>query len=255
MKISLVQVRPVKGDIEANIVNHLRMIDLAYSAGADTVLFPELSLTGYEPTFAKELAVVPDDNRLTPLQTLSDTHRLTIGVGSPVKTESGITISLLLFHPGKERGLYSKQFLHPDEEPFFVSRQNKTILLNHQSHVALAICYELAVPAHAEMAYQAGAGIYLTSVAKSAQSVDKAAERLSQVAKEYAMTVGMVNCLGVNDGMDCGGRSSVWNRRGELIGQLDDSREGILLFDTETEAVREQYICTGNSEKYLQKCT
>jgi predicted amidohydrolase len=105
------------------------------------------------------------------------------------------------------------------------------------------------------MAYQAGAGIYLTSVAKSAQSVDKAAERLSQVAKEYAMTVGMVNCLGVNDGMDCGGRSSVWNRRGELIGQLDDSREGILLFDTETEAVREQYICTGNSEKYLQKCT
>jgi hypothetical protein len=51
-----------------------------------------------------------------------------------------------------------------------------------------------------------------------------------------------VNGLGTNDGVLCSGRSSVWNRRGELIGQLDDSREGIVLFDTETEKICEKYL-------------
>jgi predicted amidohydrolase len=241
MKIVLAQIKPVTGNVDANITRHLRLIDLAVSAEANTVIFPELSLTGYEPTLAGKLATTPHDDRLATFQKLSDRHHLTIGIGLPVKTRDGIAISLLLFQPGKEKSLYFKQYLHPDEDPFFISSQNRTLLLHDNPQVALAICYELSVPAHAENAHRSGAGIYLASVAKSAQGVDTAAERLSQIAKEYSMTVGMANCLGVNDGMACDGRSSVWNNRGELIGQLDDKREGFLLFDTLTETAIEHY--------------
>ncbi len=47
MKICVAQTRPVKGDIQTNIDNHKRLIDLAISNGADTIIFPELSITGY----------------------------------------------------------------------------------------------------------------------------------------------------------------------------------------------------------------
>ncbi len=241
MKIALVQTKPISGNLTANMAAHCQIISDAAAAGADTILFPELSLTGYEPTLANTLAIDPDDNRLLPLQTLSDSFGLIIGVGAPVKTDAGITISLLFFHPQNPIQIYSKQYLHPDEEPFFVSGKNKAVLLNDHPQIALAICYELSVPAHAENAHASGAGIYLASVAKSAQGVDGAAKRLSQIASDFYMTVGMANCLGANDGMACVGRSSAWNRQGELVGQLDDKRVGFLLFDTYTETAVEHY--------------
>jgi predicted amidohydrolase len=49
MKICAAQTRPVRGDIQTNIDNHKKLIDLAVSNGADIIIFPELSLTGYEP--------------------------------------------------------------------------------------------------------------------------------------------------------------------------------------------------------------
>ncbi len=53
MKICVAQTRPVKGDIQGNIENHIKLIDLAVLNGADTIIFPELSITGYEPELAK----------------------------------------------------------------------------------------------------------------------------------------------------------------------------------------------------------
>ena len=46
MKICVAQTRPVKGDIKANIEHHKKLIDLAISNGGDTIIFPELSITG-----------------------------------------------------------------------------------------------------------------------------------------------------------------------------------------------------------------
>ena len=56
MRLFLGQTRPIKGDIHHNIENHTKFIELAISHRADMVVFPELSITGYEPTLAKELA-------------------------------------------------------------------------------------------------------------------------------------------------------------------------------------------------------
>lgn len=56
MKIAIAQTRPFKGDISANIETHKKLIELAISYKADTIFFPELSVTGYEPELAKDLA-------------------------------------------------------------------------------------------------------------------------------------------------------------------------------------------------------
>ncbi|RCR66162.1 carbon-nitrogen hydrolase family protein [Larkinella punicea] len=234
MKIGVAQPHPVKGDIPRNIANHLRLIDLAVSDGADLLIFPELSLTGYEPELADALATTPNDSRFDVFQTQSDAHRITIGVGVPIRSEKGIWISLLIFQPNQPRHLYSKTYLHADEEPFFVSGQSTLRFLGEKANVALAICYELSVPEHSENAFQNGAAVYLASVAKSAPGMEKASKMLSAIAQTYAMTVLVSNCVGPCDNFESAGGSAIWNTKGELIRQLNDVDEGILILDLET---------------------
>jgi predicted amidohydrolase len=57
MKIGKAQIELTKGDIEKNIEIHKRWIKRAVAENADLVAFPELSLTGYEPALAGELAM------------------------------------------------------------------------------------------------------------------------------------------------------------------------------------------------------
>lgn len=56
------------------------------------------------------------------------------------------------------------------------------------------------------------------------------------------MTVLMANCVGVCDGCDCAGRTSIWNNQGRLLHQLSHSDEGFLIFDTSSQQVIERTI-------------
>lgn len=242
MKICAAQTRPVKGDIQSNIDNHKKLIDLAASNGADTIIFPELSITGYEPELAKDLATDVDDGRFDDFQKISDAKRITVGIGVPLKEETGISISMVIFQPQLARQKYSKKYLHSDEEPFFVSGQSSTCLIDNQIDIALAICYELSVPEHAENAVKYGAKIYVASVAKTEDGVRKAIERLSDIASKNSMPVLMSNCVGRCDNFESAGKSSVWNDKGLLIGQLDNTNEGIIFFDTDTQRAFDKTI-------------
>jgi len=237
MKICVAQTRPFTGDVQTNIEQHHRLIGEAASLGADMIIFPELSLTGYEPTLAVGLATSPDDHRFDTLQQLSTTAGVVIGVGMPTINVAGICISMILFQPGNTRQIYSKKYLHADEEPFFVSGDNLSGLILHKTNAALAICYELSVPEHAEQAWKNGSSVYIASVAKTARGMDQASNRLSNVANTYSMTVLLSNCVGLCDGDLCAGRSAAWDNTGKLIGQLNDRDEGILIVDTGTHQV------------------
>ena len=108
MKVCVAQTRPITGDIQRNIVVHSRLVDLAVSNRAEIVVFPELSITGYEPTLANDLATNQNDHRFDIFQIISDTQHVTIGIGVPTKNDSGVCISLMLFQPFKARQLYPK---------------------------------------------------------------------------------------------------------------------------------------------------
>lgn len=239
MKICIAQVKPITGDIRQNIDIHKKYADLAVSFGADAIFFPELSLTGYEPTLANKLAINPDDKRLAVFQKISDSNKITIGIGAPTRHRNGICISMILFQPRQKRRFYSKQYLHEDEEPYFVAGNKSPILTLTGKKIAIAICYEISVPAHCKSAYENGADIYLASVAKFTPGIDKAFDRLSQIADKYSMSVLMTNCIGIADGQECAGRSSVWNDRGTLLAQMDNSHEGLLILDTHSEITSE----------------
>ena len=233
MKICVAQTSPIKGDISSNIENHKKLINLAVSNGADMIVFPELSLTGYEPTLAKDLATHKDDSQFDEFQKISDTKEITIGVGMPTSSLNGICITMILFHPNKPRQTYLKKYLHASEEPFFVSGQNNIGLLGENNNIALAICYELSVPEHSEQAFKNGAEIYIASVAED--TIDKAIVKLSNIAQKYSMTVLMANCIGQTGDYNCDGKSSIWNNKGALLGQLNTTDEGILIMDTDAQ--------------------
>ncbi|MFZ0545122.1 MAG: carbon-nitrogen hydrolase family protein [Candidatus Promineifilaceae bacterium] len=237
MKIAAAQTRPVKGDIRANIETHRKIIEKAVSRGADVVVFPELSLTGYEPRLAEALATTQDDARFEVFQALSDADDVIVGVGVPLKSDPRPTISMVIFQPGRPRQVYSKGYIHADEGPFFVNGRNAMNTLPGHPNIALAICYEISVPEHAEDAFHNGAEIYFASVAKFMSGIDESLRRLSEIARRYSMTVIMVNCVGVCDGEVCAGMSAVWNDKGELLGQLGGKDEGIILYDSISQEV------------------
>ncbi len=234
MTLAVAQTHPHKGDILKNIEQHKKMIDKALSHNTDTIIFPELSLTGYEPELAQTLAMSADDSRLNCFQDISDVKNITIGVGVPLNTEGGITISMVIFQPKKARQIYSKKYLHSSEMPFFVRGENDNTFIG-DTKTALAICYELSVPQHAEDAAKNGAEYYIASVVED--TVDKAIGKLSATAARHNMMVLMANAVGQTGAYLCDGKSSIFDKEGKLLGQLNREHEGVLIFNTETHKV------------------
>lgn len=240
MKICVAQTRPVKGDIEANIRAHQKLIEMAVSVETDFMIFPELSITGYEPQLAKKLATTLDDVRFDVFQKISDANRITIGIGVPTLAHNGVCISQVYFQSGKPREMYSKIFLHSSEEEYFVRGERYINLRIGDAYIASAICYELSVKDHAQCAATSGADMYAVSVVE--ENIEKAIRRLTNVATEHSMTVMMANAIGKTGVYDCPGKSSIWSNKGQLAGQLDDSHEGILVFDTDSGEITKQVI-------------
>lgn len=238
MKISVAQTSPFKGDISANIMAHEKLILLAISYNADMIFFPELSITGYEPALAKDLAINENDERFYNFQTISNKNNITIGIGMPLKIDAGIKISMILFQPNTIKQIYSKQQLHTDEFPYFVKGDEQIILTIKNKKIAPAICYESLQWSHSENANKLGAEIYMASVAKSQNGIDKAMAHYPAVAKKFSMPVLLSNCVGYCDNFKGAGQSSVWTKQGNLAGKLDDKSEGLLIFDTETETCK-----------------
>lgn len=251
MKICIAQTKPIKGNVSANIEAHKKFIELALTLNAEAVFFPELSLTGYEPELAKKLATNQNDNRLDIFQQICDNNQIIIGLGLPTASESQIRISMVIFEANKPRQTYSKQQLHSDEFPYFENGVEQVIIETNDKNIAPAICYESLQPTHSENAFKLGADIYLASVAKPAKGVKNAFDHYPSIAKQYAMTVLMANCVGFCDNFLSVGKSAVWTKEGELVGQLDDKTEGILIFDTETEVIVSRIL---TSNKANNKC-
>ncbi|MEM9008209.1 MAG: carbon-nitrogen hydrolase family protein [Cyanobacteria bacterium P01_F01_bin.86] len=232
MQISAVQLRPIAGDIASNLARHLAFVELAVNQGAGLVFFPELSLTGFEPSLAKSLATDKTDPRLNVLQQRSDTHNIVIGVGLPIAVNAEVQIGMVWFAPRTSCRSYAKQQLHADEFPFFVPGDKQLVLETGAHKVAPAICYESLQPNHAAHAAKLGVDVYLASVAKPAGGVAKAMSHYPVIARQHQMYVIMSDSVGPCDNFVSVGQSAAWNPQGELLGQMDGESEGMLMLDT-----------------------
>ncbi|MDP4269333.1 MAG: carbon-nitrogen hydrolase family protein [Bacteroidota bacterium] len=237
MRIAIAQIKAIKGNIEKNIENHLTWIKEAVRNKAEMIVFPELSVTGYEPEIAASLATNQNDIRLNELQDLSDRNGITIGVGLPTKDENDTFVSMIIFQPNKERTTYSKQYLYPPEETIFKAGKNPLVLNFESEVVSPAICYETTNKAHCEFAKQNKATIYVASVLSSINGIDAELKLLSDIAKNNNLITFMANYVGKSGGYECAGKSSVWNEKGELIWQLGDKEEGLIVYDTKSKEI------------------
>lgn len=238
MKICVAQIKSSKGNIEKNIEAHLHFIDRAIKYQAEAIFFPELSLTSYEPTLAKKLAIFSDDTRLDIFQKKSTQHQITIGVGIPTKEKNQIKphISMVIFQPNLPRTVYSKQYLHVDELPYFIEGKKPFVFNLDDKKVTPAICFESLLPEHAQQSFQLGANVYIASVAKDLKNIKKAHRHFPKIAKQYSMTVMMINAIGKCDDFECQGSSSIWDEMGRIKGQLEVNKEAVLIYDLNLKA-------------------
>nr|WP_314482785.1 carbon-nitrogen hydrolase family protein [uncultured Pseudomonas sp.] len=233
MKLCAVQLTSIKGDVPANIRRHVACIEQAAGLCATVIVFSELSLTGYEPSLARQAALPLGAVELGPLQAASDRLGIMVAAGLPLPTPNGIQIGMPIFTPHSPPQVYAKQRLHDDELPYFNPGNGSCLVQAGQHRLAPAICYESMFLAHAASAKERGADIYLVSVAKTATGVKEGHAHYARVARELGMIVVMANCVGPADEFIGAGGSAARDSQGRLLGCLDNDREGLLLLDTE----------------------
>lgn len=229
MKIGVVQTDSIAGDISKNIQIHLSFIKQAANLKADVLVFPELSVTGYEPSLASKLATFPDDTQFNLLREAAEQYKMTICIGMPSPTDKDPRISMGIFQPQKKPFIYSKRYLDPDEIPYFTNGEDKEILNIQDTLIAPAICYESLQIKHIKEAIELDAKVYMASVAIPQRSIQKAHEHYTHIAKKYNVFVVLSNCIGHHDNFIGAGRSAIWNTKGEQVAALDESEEGILV--------------------------
>ncbi|NRA94070.1 MAG: carbon-nitrogen hydrolase family protein [Psychroserpens sp.] len=242
MRICIAQTKSKKGDLKENLQNHLRFIEHAIQLHSDVIIFPELSLTNYEPQLANDLAKDPNDPMFDPFQELADLNQITIGVGIPTRGMDGICISMLIFQPETARIVYSKRILHADELPYFVSGKQQPTMEIKNEVIALGICYETLQREHFIEAKENNADFYIASVSKPDKGTNHAYLHFPEIAKEFNTPILMSNAVGPSDDFISNGLSSVWDKNGELLGQLDSENQGLLIYDSDNEIIDIFYL-------------
>lgn len=231
MKIALVQIEAIPGNIEKNTEKHLDFIERASLHHPDLIAFPELSLTGYEPNLATALAMDENDVRLEVFERCSQRHGVSIAVGFPLRSPEGIYIGMVIFHPDGKKQVYRKQMLHDEEKPFFIAGSGQVLIEIKELKVALAICYEAFQELHLLRCLDRGADIYLATASKHFDGVRAAYRFIRENAPKHSIPMLMANSVGHCDNFLSAGGTSIWSAKGILLQQLGYSEEGILHFE------------------------
>ena len=231
MKIGLAQIKSSTGDIDRNISHHLYVLDHLGAGDLDLVMFPELSLSNYNPDIANSVAMEPNDIRLNPFQEFADRTGISVGVGIPLRSTNKPLISIIVFFPNRIKTIIYKSYLHEDELPYFSASSMPVSVLDMSRRVAVAICYEINVDAHIESAAAKGMDVYLASVAKTAVGIDEAREKMLVRASKYNIPVLVANSVGTCEGKEAGGGSMVIGADGTVICSLDYKEEAVLIYD------------------------
>jgi len=209
----------IAGDLQANIARHLDFIKVAAEQGVQLLVFPELSLTGYERGLAAELAIVPEAAVLQPLRDFAQEVGVTAVVGMPLRLsgDGDIRVGALVLAGDGSLSVYTKQHLHPGEELAFVPGTGGSMLTFGDDRVALAVCADFSHTSHAQSAADSGANVYAAGVLITEGGYAADTGLLQGYAGEHGMAVLMANHGGATGGWESAGRSAIWAPNGELI--------------------------------------
>jgi predicted amidohydrolase len=214
LSIAVAQPLCVPYDVAANAMAHAAAVR---SAGGRVVVFPELSLTGYE---LDAPAITPDDPRLAPIvAACAETGSIALA-GAPLQGAAGQShIAMLAVEPIGARVAYRKMWLSEMEALRFAPGDKPAVLEVDGWRLGLAICKDTGVPQHAADTAAAGMDVYVAGTVKSADEAALQDERARHAATEYGVWVAVASFAGSTGGGydEAAGRSSIWNPDGVAI--------------------------------------
>ncbi len=202
-------------DVAANAPTHAATVR---AAGARVVVFPELSLTGYE---LDAPAIAVEDPRLSPIvEACAETGSLAL-VGAPVAGTAGRShIAMLAVDGAGARVAFRKVWLGGDEPGRFSPGAGPAVLEVDGWRLGLAICKDTGVPQHASDTAALGIDAYVAGTCESADDAARQDERARRIATDHRVWVALASFAGpTGGGFQPDGRSfrhlDVGGRRGQ----------------------------------------
>lgn len=234
IRIAAAQSASIPGNVKENVQTHLKFIETARQAGVNILVFPELSLCGYELSSLREFMVALDDVHLAPIQAMAIAANMTIIVGAAVAgTVAALpSIGAILFSPDGVASVYRKRYLHSGEGKFVQAGEIDACCHFRDEHVfALAICADVLHEAHAVAAAAEGASLYLASVLISEAGYESDSAMLQGYSKNLKMGVLLANHATPSGGFATAGRSAFWSPDGDLVVEADGPGNCLVITD------------------------
>ncbi|MGS5089918.1 carbon-nitrogen hydrolase family protein [Hydrogenophaga sp. A37] len=219
LRIAAAQSSSVPGDVRENLRRHMPFVRAAAAEGVSLLLFPELSLTGYEPPLLPHHLLSPDGPVLAPMRELARRHRMTVIVGAPVRPIAGSkpAIGAICLYPDGSGATYRKRFLHTGEEAFASPGDVDTHCMDLTTErVSLAICADTVHAEHPRWAREAGATVYVAGVLWSRAGYAADAALMQAHAAEHGMAALVANHSSPTGGYASAGMSAFWKPGGAL---------------------------------------
>jgi 5-aminopentanamidase len=217
LPVSVIQYRPLDGGIRANADEHVRLIEDADDHGARLVLFPELSLTGYRLDLLEnpDSWLVPEDERLVDVREICRRTGITVVLGAALReADATPRLASVAVHPDGSTEAAFKTHLHGQERELFTAGEGPTLIRVDGWQVALALCLDTSVPAHAGDAAAAGADLYCVSALYTKDEGHRLALHLGARAMDNRMFTALANLGGRSPLGESCGLSGFWGPDG-----------------------------------------
>jgi predicted amidohydrolase len=251
--LAIAQISTHLGDLEANLEKHLHLAEQARAAGADLLVFPELSLTGY---MLQDLAPAvahrpgPEDPIFKPLLDASQDIDLVVGfVDEDIRHR--IYIAGAYLSGGQVLHIHHKVYLPTyglfDEGRFFAWGDAVRAFDTRFGRMGILICEDFWHASPPYLLWLDGADLLLlTSAAPgrglgSEHRLDSArwVEHINQAyASLFTSFVAHANRTGFEDGLNFWGGSTVFDPNGKLLVQAAYHEEALVMTQIDMNQLR-----------------
>lgn len=217
------QPRVVADDLAATTGSHVAAI---VRAAADLIVFPELSLTGYE---LGTRLLDPEEAALRPLvEACADTGSTAL-VGAPVRDVCGTFIGMLRIDGTGVDVAYRKCFLGADETARFDAGPGAASIEVAEMRVGLGICRDTDIDEHLRATAALDIDVYACGVVHHHGERAEQERRARRLAEACDAPVVMASFAGPTGGgyRRTAGHSAIWSAKGERLCAAGTEPDGI----------------------------
>ena len=243
MKVAAAQIACVVGDVTANLRKMRDFSARAQEQGAELIVFPEASDTGYSMPVIRELAKPWTEGAVPALQEMAKEFSLTIVAGVSERAGDAVYNSQVFVNPrGEIVASYRKTHLFvlaPNDESSCYTPGDKFVSVAAAGfNFGLSICYDLRFPEVSRaLALEHGANVLLVSSAWPLPRATHLRALAMARAIENQSYLVLANRTGIDAGVTCCGLSAIIDPSGETLASASGDREELLVADISAQTI------------------